>query len=395
MIALKKIARNFITRMQLPPMAKAVLRSDEGPRNTVDPGPQRIIDEGIAWLGRAQDRSLSHDGGVARHFSLINGWSTSYPETTGYIVPTMITYGQETGNRDAIARARRMLDWLVEIQFPEGGFQGGMVHQVPRVPVTFNTGQILMGLAAGACLDSRYLEPMRKAADWLVATQDADGCWRKHPTPFAAAGEKTYETHVALGLMDAAAVEGKRGYLESALRQVDWALANQVQNGWLAKCCLEEPVHPLTHTLGYALRGIVGAFLSSRQERYLRAACLTADGLMSALKPDGTLPGRLDDKWGAAVDWVCLTGSSQIAHSWLLLHKETGRYDYRRAGLAANAFVRKTISTDGPDDIRGGVKGSLPVNGGYGTWQYLNWACKFTIDANREELALVSGKPTA
>lgn len=391
---MKKIARNFLTRMQLPPIAKTVLREDEGEHLRADPGPQCIIEEGIAWLSRAQDRSLSQDGGVARHFSLLNGWATSYPETTGYIIPTMITYGQETGSRDAIARARRMLDWLAAIQFPDGGFQGGMVHQVPRVPVTFNTGQILMGLAAGAVLDPRYLEPMRKAADWLVATQDTDGCWRKHPTPFAAAGEKTYETHVALGLMDAAAVDGNRGYLESALKQVDWALANQTANGWLAKCCLEEPMHPLTHTLGYALRGIVGAYLSSRQERYLQAACLTADGLMSALESGGTLPGRLDAQWRAAVDWVCLTGSSQIAHSWLLLHRETGRDAYRRAALATNAFVRKTVTTDGPDDIRGGVKGSLPVNGGYGTWQYLNWACKFTIDANREELKLTSGSTT-
>jgi hypothetical protein len=388
---LKKIARNFLTRMQLPPMAKAVMREDEGGQFRADPGPARIIEEGIAWLGRAQDRSASQDGGVARHFSLLNGWATSYPETTGYIIPTMIAYGQETGSSKPIARAKAMLDWLVAIQFPDGGFQGGMVHQVPRVPVTFNTGQILMGLAAGAVLDPRYLEPMRKAADWLVATQDADGCWRRHPTPFAAAGEKTYETHVALGLMDAAAVDANRGYLESALRQVDWALANRAANGWLAKCCLEDPVHPLTHTLGYALRGIVGAFLSSRQDRYLQAACSTADGLMTALNSDGALPGRLDAQWGAAVGWVCLTGSSQIAHSWLLLHRETGRDDYRRAALAANAFVRKTVATDGPDDMRGGVKGSFPVNGGYGTWQYLNWACKFTIDANREELNLASG----
>jgi len=28
------------------------------------------------------------------------------------------------------------------------------------------------------------------------------------------------------------------------------------------------------------------------------------------------------------------------------------------------------------------VTGSFPVDGGYGTFQYLNWACKFSIDAN-------------
>ena len=104
-----------------------------------------------------------------------------------------------------------------------------------------------------------------------------------------------------------------RGYLEAALKQVNWALTNQSPNGWFAKCCVSDPSIPLTHTLGYALRGVVGAYLSSKQERYLRAACLTADGLMSALDPEGQLPGRLGARWQPAVDWVCLTGTSQTA----------------------------------------------------------------------------------
>ena len=371
----------------MPALAKTVLRDEEA-GTSGDPGPARIIEACVAWLGQAQDSSLTNDGGVARHYSLIDGWAASYPETTGYIVPTMILHGLENQNAKSIERARRMLDWLVSIQFPEGGFQGGMVGQMPRVPVTFNTGQILMGLAAGAAIDARYREPMRKAADWLVASQDPDGCWRKHPTPFAKVGEKTYETHVALGLMDAAAIEPGRGYLEAALRQVDWALKNQAPNGWLADCCLSDSVHPLTHTLGYALRGIVGAYIASNNERYLQAACLTADGLLSAQGPNGRIRGRLDSQWKRASDWVCVTGVSQIAHSWLLLHKITGRDTYRRAGQLANAFVRRTVSLDGPPEIRGGVKGSFPVDGAYGRWQYLNWACKFTIDANREELSL-------
>jgi hypothetical protein len=263
-----------------------------------------------------------------------------------------------------------------------------MVNQTPRVPVTFNTGQILIGLAAGASLDERYREPMRKAADWLVATQDADGCWRKHPTPFAAPGEKTYETHVSLGLFRAAVVEPARGYLEAALKQVDWALTNQAENGWLSKCCLSDPVHPLTHTLGYALRGIIEAYLASKHDRYLQAARLASDGLLRALRPNGKLPGRLDAEWQPTADWVCLTGASQIAESWLLLYQVTGRAKYKRAALLANAFVRRTISLDGPPEIRGAVKGSFPVDGQYGRWQYLNWASKFTIDANRAELAL-------
>jgi len=44
-------------------------------------------------------------------------------------------------------------------------------------------------------------------------------------------------------------------------------------------------------------------------------------------------------------------------------------------------YARRTVHVDGPDGIRGGVKGSFPVDGGYGTYEFLNWAAKFLIDA--------------
>ena len=82
---------------------------------------------------------------MARHFSVKKGWSTSYPETTGYIVATMLdgSHDPNPGQESKSPRHRYVLNWLVSIQFPDGGFQGGMIDQTPRVPVTFNTGQIL------------------------------------------------------------------------------------------------------------------------------------------------------------------------------------------------------------------------------------------------------------
>ena len=353
-----------------------------------DRGPRQAVADCLSWLGTAQDRSASADGGVARHFSIKKGWATSYPETTGYIVTTMLDGRHDPDPAGSRRRAIRMLDWLVSIQFPEGGFQGGTIGQQPVVPVTFTTGQILMGLSAGAGIDPRYKAAMEKAADWLAATQDADGCWRRFATPFAKKDEKTYETHVALGLFAAHAVDPGRGWQAAGLKQVEWALGNQKANGWLDKCCLDDPADPYTHTLGYALRGIVGAYESSEQKRYLDAAIRTADALLAKQGKDGRLAGRFDAGWQPTVSWVCLTGLSQISESWLMLSRLAGRPDYAEAGRKANAFVRRTIVADGPETIRGGVKGSLPVSGHYGKWQYLNWAAKFTIDANRAELAL-------
>ena len=371
--------------MQLPAPAKRERRRDRGGLPATDPGLDRVIDAAVGWLGRAQDCSVSADGGVARDYSLLGGWATSYPETTGYIVPTMIDYAEMTGDQGASERARRMLDWLAAIQFDEGGFQGGRIDSRPRVPVTFNTGQILIGLAAGVAAFGDYHEAMRRAADWLVATQDADGCWRRHATPFAAAGEKAYETHVAWGLLAAARLEPDRGYGEAALANVNWALTNQRQNGWFAQCCLNDPIRPLTHTLGYVLRGIVEAYRFSDDQALLAAARRTADGLLGALGEDGRLPGRLFDDWRPAVDWVCLTGTVQVAHCWLALYRITGDGRYRDAGYRANQYVRRTIRIDGPLETHGAVKGSFPVDGAYGRYEYLNWAAKFTADSQMLE----------
>ncbi len=319
---------------------------------------------------------------------MLKGWATSYPETTGYIIPTLAAVANRTGNAPLHLRVRRMLDWCVQIQYPEGGFQGGKIDSLPRVPVTFNTGQILLGLAAGAELyrDERYLRAMHLAAAWLRDSLDADGCWRKFPTPFAAAGEKAYETHVSWGLFEADRVAPGHGYGEAGVKQVHWALTKQRSNGWFESNCLTNPEAPLTHTIGYVLRGVLECYRYSQDPGMLTAARLTADGLLGAIEPDGRLPGRLASDWTSRAQYVCLTGSVQIAHCLFMLYQMTGEDRYWHKGRLLTQYVRRTVRLDGPVEQRGGVKGSFPVDGDYGKWEYLNWAAKFFIDACLLEL---------
>jgi hypothetical protein len=378
-IGLARRARDYA---QLPSALKAAMNRDRREALGTDPGIAWAVREGLAWLGRAQDASATHDGGVARHYSLSHGWGSSYPETTGYIIPTVLLYAKLRNDDLLRARARRMLDWLVRIQLPGGGFQGGMINQTPVVPVTFNTGQILLGLAAGVSeFGEVYREAMVAAADWLVQTQDADGCWRSHPTPFANRGEKAYEKHVSWGLIEAERVEPGRGYADAAIRNVRWALSHQRSNGWFDRCCLGDPSQPLTHTLGYALRGLLEVQKFCGDASHFAAARRTADGILTAIRPDGALPGKLNSDWHGSVSWSCLTGNVQIAHSLLIMYDKTGHEPYRDAAYGLNRAVRRTLRIDDPDETRGAVKGSFPIDGAYGQFEYLNWATKFAIDS--------------
>ncbi len=380
--------RNLSQDVRLPPAARAERRHDHRDELPPDPGIPEVVDSCVDWLRQAQDRSRSQDGGVAAQYSLLTGWSASYPETTGYIVPTLLEYARQQGDDDARHRARRMLDWLVAIQFDHGGYPGGHVGAAPKVPVSFNTGQILLGLAAGQREFGAYAAPLRRAADWLTETQDPDGGWRRHPSPFTAPGDKAYDTHLAWGLLEAASCLGESRYAAAAQANIRWALTRQRANGFIDDCCLDDARRPLTHTLGYALRGIIEGQRGTPDAGLLAAARLTADGLLRCLRDDGFLPGRLTPEWVGAVDWAGLTGTAQVACCWLALYECTGERRYLDAGRRANSFVRRTVRTTGPPEQRGGVKGSHPIDGDYKRYSYVNWAAKFCIDSNLLEASL-------
>jgi len=166
---LLKPAQAWLDERALPDAAKAARDRDLSGAERSDPGGEACIAAALNWLATAQRRALNGQGGVARDYSHTTGWATEYPETTGYIVPTILDQAHRRMDSALERRAIKMLDWLVSIQFAEGGFQGGTIGQEPKVPVTFNTGQILLGLAAGAQeYGAAYLPAMRKAANWLV-----------------------------------------------------------------------------------------------------------------------------------------------------------------------------------------------------------------------------------
>lgn len=193
---------------------------------------------------------------------------------------------------------------------------------------------------------------------------------------------------MAWGLFEADRIAPGHGYGAAGLRQVDWALSKQRANGWFDSNCLDNPLLPLTHTIGYALRGLLEAHRFAGRADLLDAAMRTATGIASAVAADGYLAGRLGPDFEPGADYACLTGSVQNAHCLLVLYRLTGERRYLDAGRRLNRYVRRSISIDGPAHARGGVKGSFPVDGDYGTWAYLNWAAKFCIDANLLELEL-------
>ncbi|WP_287461035.1 hypothetical protein [Accumulibacter sp.] len=172
-------------------------------------------------------------------------------------------------------------------------------------------------------------------------------------------------------------------------------MSKQMANGWFASNSLSSLAEPHTHTIGYVLRCVIEAYRFAGEADLLVAAELTADALLKLIEPGGCLPGKLDGNWLPTVDWVCLAGNVQIGACCLLLYGLTGKAAYLDAARRANQYVRRTVCLTGNPDVVGGVRGSFPVDGEYGRFEYLNWAAKFCIDSQLTEAFVDSQLPGA
>lgn len=347
------------------------------------------------WLCRAQD--AAGDGGVSRSYTLRHmpshgrrGWLKAYPETTGYIIPTFFEYAAGEGGETFRERAVRMADWEARLQMDSGAVQGGVVG-FPPSPAIFNTGQVLFGWARAhrETGSGPFREAARRAADFLVAAQDADGAWRRHGSRYARSGINLYDARTAWGLLEAFRVTEEERHREAATRNLDYVVSRQQPNGWFPECCLDDNERPLLHTLAYTMEGLLEAGVMLSEDRYVDAARRAADALLPLQRNDGGLAGRFDSDWRQAAGFSCLTGDAQTAIAWFRLFEVTGERRYLEAALRLNRFVAATQDLGATDPgVRGGIKGSHPIWGEYAPYEYLNWAAKFFADALLLELRL-------
>ncbi len=80
----------------------------------------------LKWILQAQKT----DGGIAAYYSLLTGYACSYPEVTGYLIPTLYDIAENlkgtTGESAARESAERATAWLLSLQMPSGAFPGGL-----------------------------------------------------------------------------------------------------------------------------------------------------------------------------------------------------------------------------------------------------------------------------
>lgn len=335
----------------------------------------------IDWLCRAQDRCDGRPdaGGVAAGWSFEDGWLPAYPETSGYIVETFLAASRVLRRPELAERAARILDWELSLQHADGSFPGHF-GEAGSKPVIFNTGQIMHGMIAGHLELGRAecLEAAVRAGHWMLERQDDDGCWRRsvhNDIPH------TYNTRSAWALLRTGLLSGERRFVDAAVRNLEWACTQATASGWFRENAFRRGELPFTHTIAYAMRGLLEGGLLADVPRFVEAARVAAAALLGAQHADGWIAGEFDDGWRPVGHYCCLTGVAQIGLNWQRLQHIGIAGDWQPGIERAIGLLERhhRIAGDGsPQD--GGVAGSTPIWGRYSRFEYPNWAVKFFAD---------------
>jgi hypothetical protein len=343
---------------------------------------RRHLEATVDWLARSIERGR---GGSAAYWAPGLGWSRPYPETTGYLIPTLLEVAPRLPERGLVEDAVRLGTWLLGIQLECGAWHGGLhPPRGPARPSVFNTGQVLKGLAAlhRKTGDARWLAAARRGAVWLAEGIDASGAWgggdyRSSRTP-------TYYTEVACPMLEVARLADDPAITAAAERVLRSLRARRRSDGWFDGWAFGDAEPAFTHTIAYALRGFLDcARILDRFEEY-GAPTLAALELLRrrAERSRGRLPGAFAPGFRPVGRFTCLTGNAQIA--LCLLAWEEQERDLRLVNAAAKLVdavcARQSLTSVLPGK-RGGVSGSAPLWGPYMRFRYPNWAAKYLCDA--------------
>ncbi len=327
-------------------------------------------------------RSIEHCDGRAssKAYQVGKGWLPPYRETTGYIIPTLLELSEYLRQPQLAVTAERMGEWLAEVQEPNGGFVERDLRQGNK-PIVFNTGQILHGFNALILRRGRQdlVANARRAGDFLVSSADEGGLFVRNEHYDIA---HAYNVRSAWALLTLGRLVGEKSYVNVALANADWTIAQQTPSGFFRRNIFQPGRNANTHGIGYVLQALIEIYCISGRERYLAAVHRAAERILTVYGANRQLASEIGESWEFLSNHLCLTGYAQLAIVFLRLFAIDGDKRYLNAALSLIDDLSATQNmTSRAKAHYGGIKGSIPIYGRYAPLQYPNWATKFFIDA--------------
>ena len=328
-------------------------------------------------------KSLNHNGGNGSSAYYSNlyppfGWSKAYPETTGYLIPTLIDYDELYPELKLLDKSIQCGDWICSLAFENGALPGGL--EGSKNESIFNTGQMLIGLNSIYSLtkDVKYFKIIDSAVNWLCQNLEENGSWKNYayiegyvPSyytrvvwPVLASNKFIKSDEITLLMRKALKFYEKK--INKNLSITDWGF--------------KKGEKAFTHTIAYTLRGFFESSVILENDNLLNRTIDICEKLLKISAFKGRLAGRYSNTWKGDYNFICLTGNAQLSILFTKIFSINNDVRFLNAALFYMEPVLKAQVLKNNYKY-GAISGSSPFYGRYLTLRYPNWATKFFLDA--------------
>lgn len=341
-------------------------------------------DTALAWLRRSI--AVTGGKGSSHSWSPLFGWAKAYPETTGYLIETLLDYAEIKQDDSLRDFAAQCASWLISIQLDDGSFAGLLAGN--KQPSVFNTSQILFGLARVATAPPGPFDVVQKnaaaglarATDWLLSTLEPDFSWRKHA--YISGFTPSYYTRAVWGVLKANEVlQGTD--IQIAMRAALYFYAERfLTNGAVRDWGFWPEKPAFTHTIAYTLEGFLESAVLLGEKEILQKTMQASEQLLAHRQKAGRrTAGRYDEQWNGDCSFLCVTGNCQLSVFYHRLWELTVEEKFRKAAWDFLAEILDFQKLGNNPNVHGALPGSVPLWGPYSRFRYPNWGVKFFLDA--------------
>lgn len=336
----------------------------------------------LNWLKRSFD--ANGDNGSSAYYTQLwkpFGWEKSYPETTGYIITTLLDYDNYYPDMHLKDYAIKAADWICTLQMSDGSLPGGYADSLE--PSIFNTGQMILGLTRVYELtkEDKYLNVLKGAVNWLVEEINPDGSWTT--AAYIKSYTPSYYTRVIWPILWANKHINNENTISKMKLALQYYESKITEERSVRDWAFKKDQKAFTHTIAYTIRGFYESSLLLDDSNLNDVSIKLADKVMELREFKGKLAGWYDSQWNGDYSFLCVTGNCQISIILSKIFQQTGDIRYLNTSLKVFGDVVNSQNMKTNLNKRGAIPGSQPFYGRYLIFRYPNWATKFYLDAYR------------